>query len=116
MARTNDICRYIHIGEFKAFIFECPACGMLHQIPYEGNKGINWKYDGNREQPTFSPSIRVTWTDGNTGKQNNCHFFIRSGQIEFCGDCTHEMSGKKISLPPVEETTDTTWETRDFNS
>ena len=30
-----------------------------------------------------------------------CHTFIRAGQIEFLGDCTHALKGQTIPLPPL---------------
>ncbi|MGC4033677.1 MAG: hypothetical protein QM754_18485 [Tepidisphaeraceae bacterium] len=29
-----------------------------------------------------------------------CHSFVRDGQIEFLGDCTHELAGKTVPLEP----------------
>jgi hypothetical protein len=30
-----------------------------------------------------------------------CHFFVTDGEIEFCGDSTHALSGKKVQLPEI---------------
>jgi len=71
-------------GQEQAFSFQCPLhdrrCGDLviagktahARDPNNGNGGIaQWDWDGNREQPTFSPSINC----------KGCwHGYIRAGQ------------------------------------
>lgn len=32
-------------------------------------------------------------------KETLCHYFIRSGKIEFCGDSPHKLSGQTVDLP-----------------
>jgi hypothetical protein len=39
----------------------------------------------------------------NGGHANQCHSFIRNGQIQFLSDCHHELAGKTVDLPEVEE-------------
>lgn len=83
----------------------CPGCDQVHQIavaqPFMN--GARWSFDGNASAPTFAPSINV-WPG--TGLQ--CHYFIRGGRIEFCGDCHHALAGQTVELPdlPAEELTD----------
>ena len=73
----------------------------MHAIP------SRWTWNGSADAPTFSPSVKQTWTewdekDGQkTSTEMCCHYFIRDGKIEFCGDCTHEMAGKTVPLPDV---------------
>lgn len=31
-----------------------------------------------------------------------CHSFVRDGQIEFLGDCTHSLAGQTVPLPSVD--------------
>ena len=76
--------------------FDCPGCGEYHRIPFASKTEHNWKFDGNKEKPTFSPSVRVSIRN-----KTICHLFIRNGMIEFCLDCPHELKGKTISLPPI---------------
>jgi len=79
--------RYLHF---------CPACKEIHAI------GLSWTFDGNLDAPTFAPSVRVTWYAG--GKPIKiCHYFIRIGQVQFCADSTHELAGKTVPLPPLDE-------------
>ena len=30
-----------------------------------------------------------------------CHFFLRDGVLDFCGDSSHEYKGQKIPLKPI---------------
>lgn len=30
-----------------------------------------------------------------------CHFFIKEGNIIYCGDCTHEFKGKTLELSEI---------------
>jgi hypothetical protein len=61
--------------------------------------GFNWTFDGNLEEPTFAPSVRVSWG----GTPRVCHYFIRAGRIEFCVDSTHALAGKTVALPRLEK-------------
>lgn len=102
----------------KELLYNCPACGNLHFVrvgTWPG--GAVWTWDGNAEKPTFSPSIKVTGTQPVTDAEVEaitagqkiaprplcCHFFIRAGQIEYCGDCTHAMAGKTVPMEPINQ-------------
>lgn len=97
----------------------CPGCRRMHMIavgePLEN--GARWSFDGNFGAPTFGPSVRVSgkklvivddeWTgewereaQGST-IDHVCHYFIRAGMIEFCGDSTHELAGQTVPLPDL---------------
>lgn len=95
----------------KRLMFWCPGCKMAHGIRIAGRNPI-WQWDGNVEAPTFSPSILVTipWSrsrepgdDPEQWKDEVCHSFVRSGRIEFLGDCTHELRGQTVPLPDFPE-------------
>ena len=89
----------------------CPGCGEIHMIP------DRWTFDGNLASPTFNPSVKITgkqrvlvngeWTgewvrDANGNAIDGCcHYFLHAGVLEFCGDCTHGLSGQKVALPPL---------------
>lgn len=81
------------------WIFWCPGCRTHHYC------GQSWTWDGNREAPTVSPSILVQYNGSDAGIDGappaRCHLFIRSGQIEFLGDCTHEFAGKTVRMEPL---------------
>lgn len=72
------------------FIFECPGCGENHWF-----ESPRWQFNGDWLKPTVMPSILSR--DGET----ICHFFIRSGRIEFCADSTHELAGKTVEMLDV---------------
>ena len=77
--------------------FECPACEIPHGINCGEGHGAMWQWDGNKEKPTFSPSLLVTYSHGD--KNFVCHSFVRNGKIEYLSDCTHDMAGKTVDIP-----------------
>lgn len=87
----------------------CPACRCGHEINVDtpNASGAKWSFDGNTERPTFSPSINLQINPkGHKHYQPDiattvCHYFIRAGRIEYCGDCTHEMRGQTVDLPDI---------------
>jgi hypothetical protein len=62
-------------------------------IPMDGR----WKFNGDFENPTFTPSMKETWSDPE-GKQHVNHFIVTAGSVAFCGDCTHSLAGKTLPL------------------
>lgn len=91
----------------------CPACKTMHAINVEhpnGNKA-RWMFDGDLNKPTFHPSIKIkigpmpTVPEGrpDAGKTFVCHYHLRHGKITYCDDCTHELKGQTIDLPPIPE-------------
>ncbi len=74
----------------------CPACKCGHLF-YNGKQRGNdtaWSFDGNVENPTFSPSMLVYESNCHP----RCHSFVRNGQIQFLSDCTHELKGQTVPL------------------
>lgn len=76
--------------------FECPGCGSLHRI-IPGR----WEWNNRLDRPTFSPSVLVTWTYGDSREERRCHSYVRDGQIQFLSDCTHALAGQTVDLPEV---------------
>lgn len=76
----------------------CPGCEVIHLIAVDQpfRNGAQWTYDGNHDAPTFAPSINV-----GPGTKLQCHYFIRAGKIEFCGDSHHALAGKTVDLPDI---------------
>lgn len=93
LAECHESWTGIH-GTF--YLHWCPGCEMQHIINTEkpNRLGAMWQFDGNLEAPTFNPSINHV---------GSCHYFIRNGQIEFCGDCKHKLSGKTVPMPEFPE-------------
>jgi hypothetical protein len=105
-------------GRFYGIRFNCPGCALadgfsgVHILPVKwtppgreqssANAGqAHWDFNGDMEKPTFGPSI-LTRQD-RAGVPFVCHSFIREGMIEFLGDCTHELAGKTVPLPDLQE-------------
>ena len=97
--------------------FWCPGCAEMHVVT------PGWQFDGNYDRPTFSPSVLVRsghYAPGHPGPEcwctynarhpeapsgfrcEQCHSFVRDGQIQFLGDCTHQLAGRTVPLtaPP----------------
>ncbi|HEV3492443.1 MAG TPA: DUF6527 family protein [Reyranella sp.] len=77
-----------------------------------------WTLNGDVNKPTFNPSVRIAgkqtvrdaegnWTgewardaDGNP-VDRCCHYFLKEGQLQFLGDCTHALKGQTVPLPEL---------------
>lgn len=105
--------------------FWCPGCEEMHAVRVGDGPHPRWGYNGNPSRPTFTPSIFVTSTDFTEkgradyeawyaagcpklegghkfeSRPTVCHSFVRDGQIQFLGDCTHALAGKTVPLPPL---------------
>lgn len=89
------------LGENK-LLFQCPGCNQEHAI------NTSWQYNQDSENPTINPSILV---QGGRHKENTppyntemfvCHSFIKDGNIQFLGDCTHALANQTVPLPHYE--------------
>lgn len=76
---------------YMRFLFWCPGCEGYHSFNH------HWKFDGNMDKPTVSPSLLV-----NAGREcpsePRCHLFLRNGVIQFLSDCTHDLAGQSVPL------------------
>ena len=95
--------------------FWCPGCQTVHGIQHGAGPGPRWTWNGNAERPTFSPSILVQGVIPLTDEEVEaklrgehvevrpflCHSFITDGRIQFLDDCTHELRGQTVDLPPL---------------
>lgn len=79
------------------YIFWCPGCKTAHQI------NSRWKFDGNMEKPTISPSILVNGRPDATYTMPRCHLFVEKGRIRFLGDCDHELKGQTVDMIPLDD-------------
>jgi len=91
--------------------FWCPACDQAHGIVF--GTPNSWTFNGDLERPTITPSIKVGGVQWETAsgfhKQEHssvapgdpicCHSFVTAGQIQFLGDCTHDLAGQTVELP-----------------
>jgi hypothetical protein len=106
-------------GTLHEFMYQCPACGHMHGVHsatwpvpkflQEPKSAIlqqlkkeflenNWKFDGNYEKPTITPSIHIKNLKDPT---KICHGTITDGNIYFHTDSSHHLAGKKVELPEI---------------
>ena len=92
-------------GGFKSVMHWCPGCNEAHGIRVQGPAPV-WTFNGDMEKPTFAPSILCFTTYGEDGdmlrngeRRTLCHYFIKEGMIEFCGDSPHALAGKTVEIP-----------------
>ena len=104
-------------------LFRCPGCNLVHGPtvgpPHPSEPSApRWSWNGSFDKPTFDPSLLVrwhTWTPPVTHEnhaefkrapwvqtkvESVCHSFIREGRIQFLNDCTHELAGMTVEIPP----------------
>lgn len=101
----------LHLREHdgrRTYIVWCPACGHAHSFdcwPGAGRPdGPGWTFDGNIEQPTFTPSLRIFISrDGK--EQTLCHFNLTRGKLHYCSDMSvpHSLSGQVVDMEPIPE-------------
>ena len=91
----------------------CPGCEDVHRISIDHADG--WTWDGDEQAPTIEPSIKVTgkqqWAPEfgfhkpthavTAGETISCHSFVRFGQWQFLGDCTHHLAGQFAPVVPL---------------
>lgn len=83
--------------------FYCPGCKVGHEVTSA------WQFNDDFENPTFSPSILVTWPANPNAiekfkewrTERRCHSFIKEGKIQFLDDCTHPLKGQTVELPEL---------------
>ena len=87
----------------------CPGCQSLHAPVFrcEAHGGppemsVVWDGDPRSDPFTMSPSYLVHSHARRDGTNTpRCHSFIREGQWEFLGDCTHDLAGQTVPLEPL---------------
>lgn len=105
----------LRMAEGGRLLFFCPGCNEAHQVTVGDGPGPRWGFNGDYDRPTFTPSVLVRGyaveRDGDgkwTGQWKRdaagnpvpsvCHSFVRDGQIQFLGDCTHALAGQTVPL------------------
>ena len=78
----------------------CPGCKQDHLIPKAKLGHPMWDFNGDTNNPTFTPSVKITALYNYC-----CHFNITNGQIILHGDCTHELRGQTFNLEDREQIT-----------
>ena len=80
--------------EIVGYTIWCPGCNEPHSL-------IGWKFGGDLNRPTFSPSLLIFVPVGEQRK-TICHSFITDGQIHFLSDSVHSLAGQTVELPEVD--------------
>lgn len=79
----------------KALMFFCPGCKYYHHFVIERHSpGPVWSWNGDRDKPTFSPSLGVNMAM----PEFRCHLFMRGGKIEYLQDSFHGLAGTKVDM------------------
>jgi len=79
---------------------KCPACGYDHMFHITRKNRLHaiWKFDGDFDKPTFTPSMLVKVMNSSQHVKKICHSFIREGQWQFLNDCTHDSAGQTVPM------------------
>lgn len=90
-----------HEGVRTTMLFWCPGCKEPHPYRIARSSGEPasvpvWEFNGDLEQPTFSPSLLV---NANTPGRTRCHLFLTNGVLHFCSDCEHPLAGQTVPCP-----------------
>lgn len=83
-------------------VFHCPGCNSGHTVRVQGEG--KWGWNGDVVRPTLTPSVFVN-APGRyfTASAPSCHSFVKDGQIQFLGDCSHALAGQTVPLPEWSE-------------
>lgn len=85
--------------EHERIYYKCPGCKHLHSVCPK-----RWNWNGSLESPTFSPSVRHFYQHHETNQEITiCHYFVKDGNIQFCGDCEHELKNQIVPLSELTE-------------
>jgi hypothetical protein len=96
----------------RGWMIFCPACKSGHMFDER------WTFNGDVHKPTFRASMmvrstrheppitaenfaewkRAPWPQHDV--KTVCHSYVTDGQIQYLGDCTHELAGKTVPLEP----------------
>lgn len=90
------------------FLFWCVGCLHLHSFRIKAGAqnapgAPVWQFDGNRQKPTFSPSLLNREPLLLMSPDRICHLFLRNGTIEYLSDCTHSFAGKNVEVEMKED-------------
>ena len=107
----------LYAVDANGIAFWCPGCRAQHVVTIGAGAGA-WKWNGSVERPTFHPSVLASYPHWEPSAEDpevaaaikrgevkqqlverKCHSFVTDGQIQFLGDCTHELAGQTVPLP-----------------
>lgn len=88
-------------GDSPDYMIFCDGCGHGHGVwtSAPNKEGAIWKFNGDMENPTITPSILVYEIDGETKqKKTVCHSFVTNGMIQYLNDSVHKLAGQTVPL------------------
>jgi hypothetical protein len=93
-------------SQISGYYFDCPGCENGHVVPihpFVNKDGASWKFSGDVDKPTFSPSIleKIVFNPAANKPNIVCHSFVTDGKIRFLSDCTHPLAGQNVELPDI---------------
>lgn len=85
------------------YFFWCIACDTHHIFDVRSDgKRPNWSFNGDLNNPTFSPSLLYP--------ERKCHLFLENGKIKYLSDCSHKLAGQTVDMVPVPNPGELTYE------
>jgi len=82
--------KLIYSDKTTHYYYLCPGCGYEHAFSPDIHT-----FNGDVNNPTISPSL----LHDNPQHHHTCHSYIKNGEIQFLGDCWHELKGQTVQLP-----------------
>lgn len=89
--------------EGSLLVYYCPGCKYEHSVPVNTTQHVkgSWLWNGDVDKPTLTPSVRHYYTKPKGGEVTTCHYHLREGVLDYCGDSQHVLKGQKIALPNI---------------
>lgn len=116
----SELSAKMRLAEGNRLMYWCDGCRCLHTVQYGDGGGPRWTWNGDANNPTFSPSVLVRsghyadhagmtaadcWICNNPEESHFkctiCHTFVRDGRVEYLNDCTHHLAGQTVDLPDL---------------
>jgi hypothetical protein len=91
LTRISEVLAWAAPGVLAFYWFGCHKHHVV-EVEKPNQWGAMWKWDGDVETPTISPSINIV---------NRCHMFVEKGQLRYLADCRHPLAGKTIPMVSV---------------
>lgn len=86
----------------KSVVLYMPGLPCPIQINVTGPHPV-WGWNEDVYNPTFTPSILTRMPWGEPQREIVNHVFVRNGQIQYLGDCTHEYRNQIVDLPMLND-------------
>ena len=90
----------LHEDKPGSLIFWCPGCGMAHGVNVGSSPAPRWRWNEDRERPTFSPEVSVRYIRGRRMRIVTCRVTVVDGLLMFASDCSHALAGQSVAMTP----------------